>query len=123
MRIRYVVCVLLLVSGCGKKSTGEWVDQLRAADGSSRLHAIAALAERQGDADVVIPALAEALRDQESFVRRDAARALGRFGSEARPAVPGLRALLRDRKKDVRQAAARALAQIDPQAVAKPRGR
>jgi len=63
-----------------------------------------------------VPALAEALRDRDVFVRRDAALALGRLGPEAQQAVPYLVPVLRDRDRAVRKASAQALKKIDPQA-------
>lgn len=114
-----LVCLVLVAGGCGQPSTAEWLEQLRAKDSSTRLHAVKALATRRGEAEVIVPALAEALKDPEGFVRRDAAAALGGYGTEARQALPALRALLKDRKKDVRRAAARALKEIDPLAAAK----
>jgi HEAT repeat protein len=65
---------------------------------------------------VVAPALAEALRDQDPFVRREAALSLGRLGPDARAATAALRMALRDRKPDVRKASAEALRRIDTEA-------
>jgi vesicle coat complex subunit len=109
------VCLVVVVAGCGAKSTGEWVEQLRSPDASLRLHAVRALGERGSEGAVVVPALAEALKDEDAFVRRDAALALGKLGPEARQAVPGLLAALRDKKPAVRKAAAEALKTIDPE--------
>jgi HEAT repeat protein len=109
-----VVCGMVLFAGCGGKSTDDWVQQLRSGDGSQRLHAIRALENRGTEAPVVVPALAEALRDENAFVRRDAAAALGKLGAEARPAVLALQAARKDRERSVRSAAGAALKKIDP---------
>jgi HEAT repeat protein len=111
------ICMLafaLLAAGCGK-STEDWASQMKAADPAARLRAVHSLQDRQETATIV-PALAEALRDENTYVRRDAARALARFGPEAKEAVPILFALLRDREPSVRRAAERALEKIDPAA-------
>jgi len=111
-----LAALLFLLPGCGGKSTAEWVEQLRAKDSAERLHAIKALGQRGKEADVIVPALAGALRDEDAFVRRDAAEALGRLGASAKAAVPGLQAATRDRNAGVRQEAAKALKRIDPEA-------
>jgi HEAT repeat protein len=116
----FVSCLIALSAGCGRgQSTADLLEQLRAEEPARRLHAIRALGERGGEAAVVAPALALALRDEDAFVRRDAALALGRIGPEARPTAPALVAALKDRKAKVRLAAARALGRIDPDALAR----
>lgn len=119
MRRLVLVALAAVLCGCGGRSTGDLVAQLHAQDSADRLHAIKALEARGSESEVVVPALAEALRDQDVFVRRDAARALGRLGPEAQGAVPYLVPGLRDRDRAVRKASARALVQIDPQAAAR----
>jgi HEAT repeat protein len=113
-----VLVLAVAAAGCGTKSTGEWVEQLRSPDAALRLHAVKALGERGSEAAQVAPALGEALKDEDAFVRRDAALALGRLGPEAKPAVPNLVAALRDKKPAVRKAAAEALKTIDPETAA-----
>jgi HEAT repeat protein len=103
---------LMLVAGCGSRPTSDWVEQLKAKDGVQRLHAIRALSERPDEAVVVVPALSEALRDSDPFIRRDAALALAKLGADARPALPALRPLLKDRNHGVRKAATEALNKI-----------
>jgi HEAT repeat protein len=77
-------------------------------------HASAALS-RIGRA--AVPALAEALADEERDTRQvAAARVLGRIGAEAAAAVPTLTQALRSEHTHVRQAAAEALAGIGPAA-------
>ena len=105
--------------GCGARSTAEWIDQLHAKDSAERLHAVQALARRPGEAAVVVPALAEALTDEDTFVRRDAAKALGAFGPAAKPALPALLVSLRDKHAAVRKAVADALRKIDAEAAAR----
>jgi HEAT repeat protein len=110
-KLAFVLVVLL--PACGGRSTGEWIEQLAAKESSQRLRAVKALAQRRGEAEAVVPALARALADEDAFVRRDAAAALGGFGPAARPALPALSALVRDRKPAVRRAALAALKKID----------
>jgi len=72
--------------------------------------------ERSADAPAV-PALARALKDSSSNVRRGAAIALGRIGPGAMSTVPALLELLQDRDPPTRLKVAGALAQISPEAV------
>jgi HEAT repeat protein len=120
--VRTTLLLLLLgslLSGCGGKSTADWIGQLHAKESVQRLHAVKALAGRPAEAEVVVPALAEVLKDEDAFVRRDAARALGDIGPPAKPALPALLPALRDQHAPVRQAAAEALRKIDPEAAAR----
>jgi HEAT repeat protein len=107
------------LGGCGAKSTADLIDQLHAKDSAQRLHAVKDLAGRPGEAEVVVPALAEALKDEETFVRRDAAKALGEIGPAAKPALPTLLVALRDKHPAVRKAVAEALRKIDADAATK----
>jgi HEAT repeat protein len=111
-----VVCLALLLCGCARKSTADWVEQLRSEDAAQRLHAARALGDRSAEAGVVVPALAEALKDRDAFVRQEAARSLRNLGPDAGAAAPALRGALRDRKPAVRKEAAQALKNIDPAA-------
>jgi len=72
-------------------------DKLKAPDPLTRLKAVRTLPERKADAAQVVPALIEALKDEDAEVRRGAAFGLGSFGEQARDATPALRAALRDR--------------------------
>jgi HEAT repeat protein len=104
----------LVLTGCAD-STGELIAQLHAKDSADRLHAVKALGERPRHAERSVPALIEALKDEDAFVRRDAAYALGRFGADAKAASQALAATARqDKNSHVRKAAADALKQIDP---------
>ena len=103
----------LLIAGCGI-STEKYVEQTKSSDPSARQHAVQALRDRKDDSDTVVPALTQALQDENKFVRRDAAKGLGQLGPAAKQAVPALQACLQDGEPSVRKAAARALAKISP---------
>jgi HEAT repeats len=90
-------------AGCGGKSTGEWIEQLQSKNSAERLHAVNALGKRGREAEVVAPALAGALKDDDAFVRRDAAEALGELGAGAKPAFTALLVAARDKNAGVRQ--------------------
>ena len=109
-----IVFLLLLAAGCGKGSTADWIAKLKSPEPLTRMQAVHTLLERKGEAEQVVPALVEALQDENVYVRRDAARALGAFGTEAPSAVPALQAAQRDREASVRSAAAAGLERIDP---------
>lgn len=104
--------ILLSLVGCGT-STADWVAQTKSSDPSTRQHAVQALRARVKEEATVVPALTEALLDENKFVRRDAAKALAKFGPAAQEAVPALQFRLQDAEPSVRKAAARALAQIN----------
>jgi HEAT repeat protein len=115
-----ILGVLLLLAGCARKpSTTELVAQAKEPDGSTRLQAVRALSTSMKEADAIVPALAEALKDQNHYVRRDAARALRNYGAEARSAVPALLTAARDSDSGVRRAAVDALRDIDPDTAAR----
>jgi HEAT repeat protein len=114
-----LLALVIGLGGCGAKSTADLIDQLHAKDSSQRLHAVKALATRASEAEVVVPALAEALKDEDTFVRRDTAKALGETGPAAKPALPALLVALRDKHPAVRKAAADALRKIDADAATK----
>jgi hypothetical protein len=123
-----LVAGLLVCGGCGKTSTVELIEKLKAAEAGTRIKAVRTLPERKGEAEQVVPALIEALKDEDSAVRKGAALGLGSFGAEAASAIPALQAALRDRESSVRKAASLALSRIDPQFVGKnahqrPRGK
>jgi vesicle coat complex subunit len=63
-----------------------------------------------------VPALAEALKDQDTGVRRSAADALSNIGPAAADAVPALAEALKDQDTGVRRSAAYALSNIGPAA-------
>jgi HEAT repeat protein len=103
--------LLVTIAGCGK-STDHWKAQLKSSDPVARLHAVHALRDRAKD-PAVVPVLAQALDDEDTFIRRDAARALGKFGPNAKEATPKLQASLTDKEPSVRKAAAESLKKIE----------
>jgi HEAT repeat protein len=114
-RTRFVLLLCLLAcDGCGKKSTDELVADLKSPQEGERIKAVRLLPQRKGDAAQVVPALIEALKDNEGDVRRSAAIGLGYFGEQAKDAIPALQAAQRDRDARVREAAGAALSRIDP---------
>ena len=110
--------LLLVAAGCGP-STADLTEQATGADARKRLEAIHALQGRLDERETVLPVLVHALKDENSYVRRDAAKALAEFGPEASEAVPALVERLRDREPSVRKAAAQSLKRIDPAAAAR----
>lgn len=66
---------------------------------------------------VIIPALAEALKDEDGYVRGCAVETLGLIGPRAAVAVPGCIELLQDEESAARAKAAKALRLIDPRAL------
>jgi HEAT repeat protein len=70
-----------------------------------------------------VPALVEALKDENAQVRAGAASALGTIGPEAKVAVSSLTELVQDRDEIVRSEAAAALKKIDPDAAKKAEGK
>ena len=116
MRLRFIMIGLLSLAGCGSPSTDDWLAQLKDTDVVKRRHALRELAARTAEAQRIVPALSEALRDESAYVRHDAATALGKFGPDARDAVPALILALKDKDQSVRKAAGSALKKIDPQA-------
>jgi vesicle coat complex subunit len=116
----FAFAIVLFAAGCGKESTARLIENLKAPDPLTRLKAVRTLPQRQEDAAQIIPALMEALKNDDGEVRRGAAFGLGAFSAQARAAVPALQAALRDREPEVRKAASVALAYIDPQFAAQP---
>jgi HEAT repeat protein len=91
---------------------GKWTGQLTAGDAVSRRRAVGALGDLGADAVPAVPALAQALVDENPFVRQEAAEALGGIGPGAAAAVPALIEALDDPDPGVRKSAAAALAAI-----------
>ena len=106
-----VLALLALLAGCGN-STAYWKEQLKSPDPAARLHAVHALKARVNE-PAIVPVLADALNDEDTFIRRDAARALGTFGPSAKEAAPKLQVLLNDKEPSVRKAAAESLKKIN----------
>ncbi len=117
-----VTLLSLATCGCGgSKSTAEWIELSKSKDSAERIRAIGALAEKKSEAEAVIPALIEALKDSNAFARRDAARALGSFGAAASVAASALQLAARDKNEHVRQAAKDALLRIAPNSPPEPK--
>ena len=66
----------------------------------------------------MVPALIQALKDEDWRVRYDAAKTLGQIGPEAKAAVPALAQALKDGDWHVRQSAAEALEKVNIEAEA-----
>lgn len=81
-----------------------------------RTSAAQALGQIGPEAKTAVPALAELLKDAESYVRSTAAGALGQIGPEAKGAVSGLIELLKDTESWVRSNALDTLGKIGPEA-------
>jgi HEAT repeat protein len=123
MRRLLLMTLAVLVAGCGARSTDHWLQQLKDADVVKRREAIRELGSRTSDSTRVVPALAEALRDDNPYVRHDSAAALGKFGADAEAAVPALTAALKDNDQNVRRAVEAALKKIVPSTAGRPGGR
>lgn len=91
---------------------GYWLQCLSVADPFQRLHAATVLGLMGEAAQGAVPALVEALRDDDLAVRRMVTAALGEIGPAARTAVPVLVAALRDRSPAVRRRAAYSLGEL-----------
>lgn len=95
---------------------GVWLQCLRAPDRMQRLHAANILGVMGPLAQAAVPALIEALKDDDIHVRRTVVAALNEIGPAARTSVPALAASLRDRSAIVRRRAATALGELGPAA-------
>jgi HEAT repeat protein len=87
----------------------EWESDLHEAVPEVRRRAALALAHFGA---LAVPALVEALDDQDFTVRAAASRALGEIGPAASDALPALVNALDDEAQGVREAAERALEQV-----------
>ncbi len=95
---------------------GYWLQCLRLADPQQRAQAATVLGLLGDQAQAAVPALVEAIKDEEVQVRRIIVAALGEIGIAARSAVPALVASLRNRHDIVRRRAAQCLAELGPAA-------
>ena len=110
-----LLACLLTCSGCGSgKSTDDLIRDLNSGQEGERIKAARLLAAHKRDANKVVPALMDALKDKDGDVRWSAAIGLGYFGEEAQAAVPALQAVAHDSDARVREAAGVALSRIDP---------
>jgi HEAT repeat protein len=97
-----------------------WARALREEpDPQLRAHIAFLLRGAREDAKPVIPALAEAVQDEDENVRLEVVHALEEFGPEARVAIPYLKEALKNRDPRISGQAADALKKIDPEAGAK----
>jgi hypothetical protein len=117
-----VLLALVLSAGCGP-SAADLARQAKSTDARERLHAVNQLEHHTDQPATAVPALTEALRDENTYVRRDAAKVLGHFGADAKRAVPALVEMLHDKEPSVRKSAAETLKKIDPEALAKSTAR
>src|SRR5262245_18982446 len=85
---------------------GYWLQCLRVADPLQRLHAAMVLGLMGEQGQGAVPALIDAMRDEDAEVRRMITAALGEIGPPSRTAVPALVNSLRDRHESVRRRAA-----------------
>jgi HEAT repeat protein len=114
----------LVCAGCkSQKSTDELIADLKSSQGKDRIVAVRLLQDRTADADRVIPALIESLKQPDSDIRWSAAIGLGTFGDRAKAAIPALQAVLHDKDARVREAAGKAISRIDPSQASKPAGK
>ncbi len=91
------VFCLLAVGGCSKeKSTAQLLADLQASQARDRVIAVRLLPLRQEDAAQIIPALVDALKDEEADVRMGAAWGLGTFGEQAKDATAALQQIARN---------------------------
>ncbi|HEY1600464.1 MAG TPA: HEAT repeat domain-containing protein [Pirellulales bacterium] len=112
---------LLICGGCSKsKTTDELLADLKSDQERDRIIAVRLLPQRKVDAEKIVPAMIDCLKDKQGDVRLSAAIGLGTFGAEANSAVPDLRAAEEDRDARVRRAAGVALTRIDPSLTPKP---
>jgi HEAT repeat protein len=117
MKKLIVLCIFAAIIGCGKQearyqgqSLAAWLAQLKNGDLSVRQDAVQALGMIGSPA---VPALAEALKDENTAIRLAAADSLCRIGAAARSAAVPLSTALRDPETEVRRQSAQALASID----------
>jgi len=106
--------ICLLACGCKTKSTDDLIGNLKSGTSGERIAAVRLLPQHGEDAEKVVPALIESLKDKKADVRWSAAIGLGYFGAQAKDAVPALQLAVRDPDARVREGARVALSRIDP---------
>jgi hypothetical protein len=106
---------LLRIGGCGKGSTAHWIEQLKAPGAIHRIEAVHTWQFRKMKALRIVPALIEALKDENVYLRQGAARALRFSAAEAKSATLAIRMALHDREPGVCRAAAFAMSRNDRQ--------
>ena len=123
-----IITMLALSAGCKEKAAEQgpakskvtyrcetadhWARMLKDRDPQYRLAAAGALYAIGPDAAEAVPALTEALGDEQVAVRAGAAQALGNIGPAARSAEEGLKKLLNDNDAEVRVSAILAMGQV-----------
>ena len=108
------VMQLGLIGSPGDGASAGLLLLLRDKDVEVRMAALVAL-EQIGLEGQAVPALTEALKDQDPLIRRIAVRELGNLGPQARPALPDLAAMLSRVEAAERMGVAQALVRIDPE--------
>lgn len=108
-----VACELLLLVGCGSRTT-RLVAELQDPDPAIRCAAARALGDAPGDAATIVPALAAACGDEELEVRERACESLGQFGPAAEAGLVALEQALKDGQRPVCLAAAMAILRVAP---------
>lgn len=112
-----------LLAACGKPGVGPLIREMKHPEPYMRMLAASALGRIGPDARAAVPALIEALADNENGDETDdwlpsppvcsiAAEALGKLGPDAGAALPALEKLLGHGNYDARDAAAKAIARI-----------
>jgi HEAT repeat protein len=104
---------LSVIGSAGKAAVPNLIKALRDQQSEKvRLSAANALGRMDTEAQTVVPALVDALKDSSEGVRLSAANALGQLGSNAKTAVPALIEALKSDNKNVGSFAASALGRI-----------
>jgi HEAT repeat protein len=97
--------------------TSYWAHQLHDDEPTARVEALRALRQTApADPAVAVPALTEALKDDNEMVRELAVKILGDLGPSAGEAVPALIAAIQDEDSQVQQDACHTLGKIGPEA-------
>jgi 3-methyladenine DNA glycosylase AlkC len=95
------------------KTVSQWVNELKSSKNSTgRSIAARSLARFGPEAKAAVPALIEALKDEDKATRVSAASSLGQIGPAAKDAVPALIEAVKDKNVFVSSSAASALRQI-----------
>ena len=103
----------LIIGGCSRgKTTDELIGDLGSTEESDRIKAVRLLPQHRGDAEKVVPALIESLKDVHADIRWSAAIGLGYFGGKAESALPALEQAQKDKDARVREAAGVAISRI-----------
>ena len=85
-----------------KRRVQQLIQNLRSSEPADRVHAVKQLAVIGADVEDAVPALSNALQDDNERVRLSAVVALGRIGADAKDAIPALINALQDDIDDVR---------------------